>query len=1018
MLGKAGSPIVVSRILCVLVFALTPFVVIESTCALQDDLVDLEKQNTQEVTTPLLTPEQAVKSWRLPKGFRVNLFAHEPDVHQPIAMAFDERGRLWVVENYTYSDNVEKFSKKLKDRVVIFEDEDQDGKFDTRKVFWDQGNKLTGIELGRGGVFLMGAPEFVFIADADGDDVPDGPPTVLLDGFDDDVIRHNIVNGLRWGPDGWLYSRHGILTASFVGQPGETQSQRTRVNCCIWRYHPDSKAVEVVAEGGTNPWGFDFDQHGEMFMINTVIGHLFHVVPGARMKRMYGSHFNPYTFQYIEQTADHYHWETSEPWTAARKALKGEGDKLSDGTDAAGGGHAHCGLMIYQGDNWPSQYRHQLFTLNFHGKRMNQESLVREGNSYVGKHDSDVCFTDDPWFRGIELGYGPDGTVFVLDWSDLGECHERDGIHRTSGRVYRIAYGAVAKPAISDLGKLNTSELINLLGHKNQYFARTARRVLADRSARGDSIPDSEIARLKKMAAEGPHQLEAIWTLESSGNMTGSMLQSLLASDNEHARVWALRLMSAEDFQRSDVNRQLATLTKDESGLVRLYLASAMSRMSSEQKFAVVTSLASVKSDAEDRTMPHMLWYGIEPDVTSNFESSMNLLDVAESSMLRRNIVQRLISDPDKGTEMLQEISGRLNNDQQAHKADLVVGVHLALDGRRKMEKPDGWSKFANAERTKFEADVEQRIEELNAIFGEGQSLKRLEQIALDRKAETSRRKQAIATYAMFAEPEDVFEVCRKTIRDRSLGSVVVKALAVCKSEDASQLILKEYARMDEAERIAAVDTLTCRESWAMRLLKDVEDKKIDRGEISAWHARQIQNLGSEELNEKLAAVWGKIRNTDESRKQQIESLRGYLTEEKIAAADMGRGKLLFEKNCGTCHVLFGKGKNIGPDLTGGDRKNLNYLLENIVDPGASIAQNFRSSILALEDGRVINGVVTKRLNGIIHLQTKDEVIRIPESEVEEQKETELSLMPNQLLDTMTDDEKADLFGWIMSNGS
>ena len=223
---------------------------------------------------------------------------------------------------------------------------------------------------------------------------------------------------------------------------------------------------------------------------------------------------------------------------------------------------------------------------------------------------------------------------------------------------------------------------------------------------------------------------------------------------------------------------------------------------------------------------------------------------------------------------------------------------------------------------------------------------------------------------------------------------------------------------MDEAERESAVDTLTCRKSWAMRLLVDVENGRIERGEISAWHARQIQNFDSDELNKKLAAVWGKIRNTDESRKQQMAALRELLTDEKIAAADKKRGKLLFEKNCASCHVLFGKGKNVGPDLTGGDRKNLNYLLENIVDPSASIAQNFRSSILALEDGRTINGVITKTLNGIIHLQTKDEVLRIPESDVEDQRETELSLMPNQLLDSLTDDEKADLFGWLMSNGS
>ena len=149
--------------------------------------------------------------------------------------------------------------------------------FDSRKVFWDQGKQLTGIELGFDGVWLTSAPNLIFIPDRDGDDQPDGDPEIMLDGFASSKIRHNIVNGLRWGPDGWLYGRHGILETSFVGRPGATESQRQSLNCGIWRFHPKSHTFEVVAHGSTNPWGFDFDQHGEMFMINTVIGHLFHV---------------------------------------------------------------------------------------------------------------------------------------------------------------------------------------------------------------------------------------------------------------------------------------------------------------------------------------------------------------------------------------------------------------------------------------------------------------------------------------------------------------------------------------------------------------------------------------------------------------------------------------------------------------------------------------------------------------------------------------------------------------------
>ena len=166
--------------------------------------------NTQKLEIPITPPEKALKMLSVPKGFEATLFAAEPDVHQPIAATIDERGRLWVVECYTYSDRKDNFNMKLNDRVVIFDDVDHDGEFDKRTVFWDQGKKLTGIEVGLGGVWLTAAPQLLFIPDKNRDDKPDGEPVVLLDGFEDNVIRHNIVNGLRWGPDGWLYGRHGI----------------------------------------------------------------------------------------------------------------------------------------------------------------------------------------------------------------------------------------------------------------------------------------------------------------------------------------------------------------------------------------------------------------------------------------------------------------------------------------------------------------------------------------------------------------------------------------------------------------------------------------------------------------------------------------------------------------------------------------------------------------------------------------------------------------------------------------
>src|SRR4051794_1883061 len=173
-----------------------------------------------------LPASESAKRVSLPPGFEAATAASEPDVHQPIAMAFDDRGRLWVAECYTYSDAKTNFDLSLRDRILIFEDSKGTGHFDKSKVFWDQGQRLTSIALGFGGVFATCAPNLVFIPDRNGDDVPDGPPEILLDGWNDNAVRHNIVNGLKWGPDGWLYGRHGILAGSSVGKPGTPENSR------------------------------------------------------------------------------------------------------------------------------------------------------------------------------------------------------------------------------------------------------------------------------------------------------------------------------------------------------------------------------------------------------------------------------------------------------------------------------------------------------------------------------------------------------------------------------------------------------------------------------------------------------------------------------------------------------------------------------------------------------------------------------------------------------------------------
>ena len=245
---------------------------------------------------------------KLPEGFTATLFAGEPDVVQPIAFTFDHRGRMWVAECRSYPNWIQDASKPGADSIIILEDVDGDGHFDKKTVFADKLRNVSALEVGFGGVWVGAVPNLMFIPDKDGDDKPDGPPEILLDGWNVKEVKHNIFSSFTWGPDGWLYATNGIQSKSKVGKPGTPDDQRVKFDCGVWRYHPTRHVFEVVAVGTTNPWGLDFDEYGQCFITNCVIAHLWHVIPGAHYDRMYGQDFNPYAYCVIHTCADHMHW--------------------------------------------------------------------------------------------------------------------------------------------------------------------------------------------------------------------------------------------------------------------------------------------------------------------------------------------------------------------------------------------------------------------------------------------------------------------------------------------------------------------------------------------------------------------------------------------------------------------------------------------------------------------------------------------------------------------------------------
>ncbi len=521
---------------------------------------------------------------KVPTGFRVIPAAAEPDVKQPIAMALDDKGRVWITEAYEYPRRAE--GDKGRDRILIFEDTNGDGTLDSRKVFAEGLNLVSGMEVGFGGVWIGAAPYLMFLADANGDDVADGAPQILLDGWGYQDT-HETLNTFIWGPDGWLYGCHGVFTHSRVGKPGTPDEQRIPINAGIWRYHPTKHVFEVFAHGTSNPWGVDFNDHGQAFLTACVIPHLYHVIQGARYERQAGNHFNPYTYNDIKTIADHFHYLGARPHAGNGRS------------DAAGGGHAHAGAMIYLGNTWPAEYRNKLFMNNIHGQRLNMDVPQPQGSGYVGSHGPDFLLTGDQASQILNLRYGPDGQCWMIDWYDMQACHLTEVARhdRSNGRIYKIVYGE-NKAIQVDLTKATDDELAAYATHDNDWYVRHSRRLLQERAARG-TIASSALDVLNKIAlthAQDTKRLRAAWALGAIGKLSVATRNAMLADASPYVRGWAIQLSldaTADKALAAGLVKELVVLAeKDASPVTRLYLASAAGRLPPPERWDILKGLA------------------------------------------------------------------------------------------------------------------------------------------------------------------------------------------------------------------------------------------------------------------------------------------------------------------------------------------------------------------------------------------------------------------------------------------
>ena len=978
--------------------------------------------NTEPDQSGPMPATQAAASFKLPAGFQAKVFASEPDVQNPIAMTWDAKGRLWIAENYTYAEAPRKFDMGLRDRILIFEDPQGTGAFTKRTVFTDEVQMLTSIEVGVGGIWAMCPPQLLFIPTDGNSDSPSGAPQVVLDGFTVPAESyHNFANGLRWGPDGWLYGRCGGTAPGDIGAPGTPETERIPLRGGMWRYHPKRKVFETLNTGTTNPWGHDWDKYGELFYINTVNGHLWHSITGAHFMRASTIDPNRYAYSIIDQHADHFHFDTTQSWMKSRDGA----------ANAFGGGHAHIGALIYQGDNWPALFHDRLFTFNMHGLRANQEILERGGTGYVGRHGDDFLFSADKWFRGIDLSCGPDGAVFAIDWSDTGECHERNGVHRTSGRIFKIQHGDIKPLAFNALDKMSESELTDLHKHPNVWFSQQSRRVLVQRAASGASLSEAT-KRLRELSenADPVLALRGLWTLYALEKTDPAFLRGKLHHSNEHVRAWAVRLLSDEWpldtlFSKRPVLPErpeaidavmpefLEMARTDASGLVRLTLASALQRLPWKQRAALATELVARGEDAADHNQPLMVWYGLiglaEHDPTA-------LLQVAQHCALpltRQYIARRLATEIESNPVHLNKLLEFSLGMPLPFQNDVLTGIAQALTGWRKAPKPPAWERLTASVNATDNQALREKVRDLSVLFGDGRALEEVAAVALDNAAELETRKTALRTL-IAGKPPELRAICEKLLSVRFLNSIAAQGLSLFEDPQIGEQLTKVYSNFHVSERPQLIATLVSRPSFVLPLLAAVEKGKIPRSDLSPFMVRQIRSFNDETINARLTSVWGEFRETGADKQELIAKYKRELSAETLAKGDRSQGRLVFSGVCNTCHMLYGEGGKIGPDLTGAGRDNLDYLLENIADPSAVVSADFRMTVLHLKDGRILNGMLRNPTDHTVGLQTMSELITLEHNDIAKTEELPISLMPEGLLEGLSPAQRRDLIAYLI----
>ena len=966
------------------------------------------------------TPGHSLTSFRFPDDLDLKLILSEPDITQPVYINFDHRGRLWVVQynQYPYPRDVKVTSMdqhiratfdrippppgqgtRGADKITFFEDSDHDGVYDKSTDAITGLNIATSVAIGRGNIWVLNPPYLLAYSDADDNGLPDGPPVVHLEGFGLEDT-HAVANNLRWGPDGWLYGAQGSTCSANVNS---AVSKNVRFDGqAIWRYHPGSKIFEIFAEGGGNTFDVEIDEKGRIYSGDNGTDRGQYYKQGSYYVRNFGKHgalTNPYAFGFLHNMT-----------------LKGDRVRFT---------HA---FVKYEGGNLPEHYRGRMIAINPLQSYVQLSRFEANGSTFGIVDERRILETEDHWFRPVDITIGPDGAVYIADWYDSRLTHvdPRDTWSKTNGRIYRLGNKKDRQTAVPlDISKTSNGDLIALLSHPNRWLRQTALQQFGDRH--DPSVIPNLITLLETDTSQ--LALGVLWALNLSGGFNEKVATIALHHRDAFVRLWAVRLAGDAGKVSRELAFELARMASAEPHPeVRSQLAATAKRLPGPDAIPIIKNLLR-HDDSVDPDIPLQIWWALESKAMSDTKAVLDLfndrafwrIETVRTTLLERLIQRFAMANDSAGFAACARLVSQAPSAKEAKL--LFSGLQEGLRGSDMVDLPPELTKALKP----YQHQLSEQSLAIALRQGNAQAISQALSVISDPASPIGERLAYIRIFGEINESKCVpvlLDLVENNQPSAALRQAALQSLQRYDQEEIGQRIAKAYPdklRADPGVRLSSLLLFASRPAWAAQLLNAIDRKKrpgekfiahtIRKEDVPEQIVRQLRLLNDANITNITSRLWPEVRFASNSEKNNQISKVANLLQSGVGNPDPGR--LIFMNACGACHRLFSQGGTLGPDLSGYDRKNINDMITNIVDPGAYVREGFVTYRITTVDGRILSGTIAERNGNTVRLKlASGESLTLTETDIKEMQ-VQPSIMPDNLLDPLSDQQIRDLFAYL-----